>query len=137
MQINISASDESGLDTTIEITSNRSSEWRHIDWNQIFAQSRFPQGENVNNMNLEIADRHQSKPATTYSLHLMVADDAASVHHDWVILVLDGAGPILPDNSNDVMISEQPVRADELITVNLSNSYMIWILFMTPDGHSY
>ena len=127
LQINISASDESGLDTTIEITSNRSSEWRHIDWNQMFAQSRFPQGENVNNMNLEIADRHQSKPATTYSLHLMVADDAGnSVHHDWVILVLDGAGPtILPDiYSNDVMISaEQPARADELITVNLSNSY--------------
>ena len=91
LQINISASDESGLDTTIEITSNRSSEWRHIDWNQMFAQSRFPQGENVNNMNLEIADRHQSKPATTYSLHLTVADDAGNiVHHDWVILVLDG-----------------------------------------------
>ena len=127
LQINISASDESGLDTTIEITSNRSSEWRHIDWNQMFAQSRFPQGENVNNMNLEIADRHQSKPATTYSLHLMVADDAGnSVHHDWVILVLDGAGPtILPDiYSNHVMISaEQPARADQLITVNLSNSY--------------
>ena len=127
LQINISASDESGLDTTIEITSNRSSEWRHIDWNQMFAQSRFPQGENVNSMNLEIADRHQSKPATTYSLHLTVADDAGNiVHHDWVILVLDGAGPtILPDiYSNDVMISaEQPARADELITVNLSNSY--------------
>ena len=127
LQINISASDESGLDTTIEITSNRSSEWRHIDWNQMFAQSRFPQGENVNNMNLEITDRHQSKPATTYSLHLMVADDAGnSVHQDWVIFVLDGAGPtILPDiYSNDVMISaEQPARAGELITVNLSNSY--------------
>ena len=127
LQINISASDESGLDTAIEITSNRSSEWRHIDWNQMFAQSRFPQGENVNNMNLEIADRHQEKPATTYSLHLMVADDAGnSVHQDWVILVLDGAGPtILPDiYSNDVMISaEQPARAGELITVNLSNSY--------------
>ena len=127
LQINISASDESGLDTSIEITSNRSSEWRHIDWNQMFAQSRFPQGDNVNNMNLEIDNRHQSKPATTYSLHLKVVDDAGnSVHHDWVILVLDGAGPtILPDiYSNDVLISaEHPVRADEPILVNLSNSY--------------
>jgi len=127
LQINISASDESGLDTSIEITSNRSSEWRHIDWNQMFAQSRFPQGDNVNNMNLEIDNRHQSKPATTYSLHLKVVDDAGnSVHHDWVILVQDGAGPtILPDiYSNDVLISaEHPVRADEPILVNLSNSY--------------
>ncbi|MEL0213759.1 MAG: hypothetical protein VXA41_05065 [Euryarchaeota archaeon] len=127
LQINISASDESGLDTSIEIISNRSSEWRHIDWNQMFAQSRFPQGDNVNNMNLEIDNRHQSKPATTYSLHLKVVDDAGnSVHHDWVILVLDGAGPtILPDiYSNDVLISaEHPVRADEPILVNLSNSY--------------
>ena len=127
LQINISASDESGLDTSIEITSNRSSEWRHIDWNQMFAQSRFPQGDNVNNMNLEIDNRHQSKPATTYSLHLKVVDDAGnSVHHDWVILVQDGAGPtILPDiYSNDVLISaEHPVRADEPIVVNLSNSY--------------
>ena len=127
LQINISASDESGLDTSIEITSNRSSEWRHIHWNQMFAQSRFPLGDNVNNMNLEIDNRHQSKPATTYSLHLKVVDDAGnSVHHDWVILVLDGAGPtILPDiYSNDVLISaEHPVRADEPILVNLSNSY--------------
>ena len=127
LQINISASDESGLDTTIEITSNRSSEWRHIDWNQMFAQSRFPQGDNVNNMNLEIDNRHESKPATTYSLHLKAVDDAGnSVHHDWVILVQDGAGPtILPDiYSNDVLISaEHPVRADEPILVNLSNSY--------------
>ena len=93
----------------------------------MFAQSRFPQGDNVNNMNLEIDNRHQSKPATTYSLHLKVVDDAGnSVHHDWVILVLDGAGPtILPDiYSNDVLISaEHPVRADEPILVNISNSY--------------
>ena len=93
----------------------------------MFAQSRFPQGDNVNNMNLDIEDRHQSKPATTYTLHLMVVDDAGnSVHNDWIILVLDGAGPtILPDiYSNDVMISaEQPARADETITVNLNNSY--------------
>ena len=79
----------------------------------MFAQSRFPQVDNVNNMNLEIDNRHQSKPATTYSLHLKVVDDAGnSVHHDWVILVLDGAGPtILPDiYSNDVLISaEHPV----------------------------
>ena len=78
-------------------------------------------------MNLEIDNRHQSKPATTYSLHLKVVDDAGnSVHHDWVILVLDGAGPtILPDiYTNDVLISaEHPVRADEPILVNLSNSY--------------
>ena len=127
LEINISALDDSGLDTTIEITSNRTSEWRHVDWNQMFAQSRFPQGDNVNNMNLDIEDRHQSKPATTYTLHLMVVDDAGnSVHNDWIILVLDGAGPtILPDiYSNDVMISaEQPARADETITVNLTNSY--------------
>ena len=68
LEINISALDDSGLDTTIEITSNRTSEWRHVDWNQMFAQSRFPQGDNVNNMNLDIEDRHQSKPATTYTL---------------------------------------------------------------------
>ena len=127
LEINISALDDSGLDTTIEITSNRTNEWRHVDWNQMFAQSRFPQGDNVNNMNLDIEDRHQSKPATTYTLHLMVVDDAGnSVHNDWIILVLDGAGPtILPDiYSNDVMISaEQPARADETITVNLTNSY--------------
>jgi len=127
LNINISTSDNSGLDTKIEITSNRTGEWRHVDWNQMFAQSRFPQGDDVNSMNLEIEDRHQSKPATTYTLHLMVVDDAGnSVHHDWIILVLDGAGPtILPDiYSNDVLISsEQPARADEPITVNLTNSY--------------
>ncbi|MBR50672.1 MAG: hypothetical protein CMA83_03780, partial [Euryarchaeota archaeon] len=99
LEINISALDESGLDTTIEITSDRTSEWRHVDWNQMFVQSRFPQGDNVSNMYIDIEDRHQSKPPTTYTLHLMVADDAGnSVHQDWVILVLDGAGPtILPD----------------------------------------
>ena len=127
LDINISASDDSGLDTTIEITSNRTSEWRHVDWNEMFAQSLFPQGDDVNNINLDIEDRHQAKPATTYSLHLTVTDDAGnSVHHDWVILVLDGAGPtILPDiYSKDVLISaEHPARADEPLLVNLTNSY--------------
>ena len=74
LDINISASDDSGLDTTIEITSNRTSEWRHVDWNEMFAQSLFPQGDDVNNINLDIEDRHQAKPATTYSLHLTVTD---------------------------------------------------------------
>ena len=127
LDINIVASDDSGLDTTIEITSNRSSEWRHVDWSEMTAQARFPQGEKVNGLHLDIEHRHEAKPATTYSLNLKVTDDAGnSVFHEWTILVLDGAGPtILPDiYTNGTLISaEHPVRAGVPILVNLSNSY--------------
>lgn len=133
LDINIVASDDSGLDTTIEITSNRSSEWRHVDWSEMTAQARFPQGEKVNGLHLDIDQRHEAKPATTYSLNLKVTDDAGnSVFHKWTILVLDGAGPtILPDiYTNGTLISpEHPVRAGVPIQVNLSNSYddLDWI----------
>lgn len=127
LDINISASDNSGFETMIEITSNRTSEWRHVDYDEMIAQSRFPQNEFVNNINLDLEDRHQAKEPTTYSLNLMVMDDAGNqVHHTWTILVLDGAGPtILPDiYSKEILISaEHPARAGDPLLVNLSNSY--------------
>ena len=127
LDINITASDNSGLDTTIEITSNRSSGWRHLDWNNMFVQSRFPQGDNVNNINLNTDVRHQEKPSSTYSLEMTVVDNAGNtVTQEWTILVLDGAGPtILPEiYSKGVLLSpEEPARAGETITLNLTNSY--------------
>lgn len=127
LDINITASDDSGLETMIEITSNRTSEWRHVDFDEMVAQSRFPQNDLVNNINLDIEHRHQAKAPTSYSLNLMVMDDAGNqVTHSWTILVLDGAGPtILPDiYAKEILISaEHPARAGDPLLVNLSNSY--------------
>ena len=99
LEINISALDDSGFDTTIEVTSNRTSEWRHVDWNEMLAQSRFPQGDKVNGLHLDVDSRHEAKPLTTYSLNMTVTDESGNtVQHNWTILVLDGAGPqILPN----------------------------------------
>ncbi len=127
LDINITASDDSGLETMIEITSNRTSEWRHVDFDEMVAQSRFPQNDLVNNINLDLEDRHQAKAPTTYSLNLMVMDDAGNqVTHSWTILVLDGAGPtILPEiYAKEILISaEHPARAGDPLLVNLSNSF--------------
>ena len=127
LDINITAVDDSGLDTTIEITSNRTSEWRHVDWNDMFAQSKFPQGEKVNGLHLDINSRHEEKPETRYSLNLTVMDDSGNrAYQNWTILVLDQAGPeILPDiyYNGTLLAPENPVRAGERIQVNLTNSY--------------
>jgi len=127
LEINISALDDSGFDTTIEVTSNRTSEWRHVDWNEMLAQSRFPQGDKVNGLHLDVDSRHEAKPLTTYSLNMTVTDESGNtVQHNWTILVLDGAGPqILPNiYSNGTLIAaEHPARAGTILTVNLTDSY--------------
>ena len=127
LEINISALDDSGFDTTIEVTSNRTSEWRHVDWNEMLAQSRFPQGDKVNGLHLDVDSRHEAKPLTTYSLNMTVTDESGNtVQHNWTILVLDGAGPqILPNiYSNGTLIAaEHPARAGAILTVNLTDSY--------------
>ena len=127
LEINISALDDSGFDTTIEVTSNRTSEWRHVDWNEMLAQSRFPQGDKVNGLHLDVDSRHEAKPLTTYSLNMTATDESGNtVQHNWTILVLDGAGPqILPNiYSNGTLIAaEHPARAGAILTVNLTDSY--------------
>ena len=127
LEINISALDDSGFDTTIEVTSNRTSEWRHVDWNEMLAQSRFPQGDKVNGLHLDVDSRHEAKPLTTYSLNMTVTDESGNtVQYNWTILVLDGAGPqILPNiYSNGTLIAaEHPARAGAILTVNLTDSY--------------
>ena len=127
LEINISGLDDSGFDTTIEVTSNRTSEWRHVDWNEMLAQSRFPQGDKVNGLHLDVDSRHEAKPLTTYSLNMTVTDESGNtVQHNWTILVLDGAGPqILPNiYSNGTLIAaEHPARAGAILTVNLTDSY--------------
>lgn len=127
LEINVSALDDSGFDTTIEVTSNRTSEWRHVDWNEMLAQSRFPQGDKVNGLHLDVDSRHEAKPLTTYSLNMTVTDESGNtVQHNWTILVLDGAGPqILPNiYSNGTLIAaEHPARAGAILTVNLTDSY--------------
>ena len=127
LDINIIANDDSGLQNTIELTSNITSNWRHVDWDEMFVQSRFPQGDHVNGIHLDIDSRHEEKPQTHYSLNMTVTDDAGNtVYQNWTIHVIDQSGPsILPDIMHDgVLISaDNPAVAGEMITVNLSNSY--------------
>ena len=127
LEINITALDDSGNVNTIEITSNKTSEWRHIDWDEMVAQSTFSQDNNVNGIHLDIESRHQGKEESRFSLNLSVTDDAGNpVYKNWTILVIDQAGPqILPEiYSNGSMIElESFVRVNETLTVNLSNSF--------------
>ena len=127
LEINITALDDSGNINTIEITSNKTSEWRHVDWDEMVAQSTFSQDKNVNGIHLDIESRHQGKEESRFSLNLSVTDDAGNpVYNNWTILVIDQAGPqILPEiYSNGSMIElESLVRVNETLTVNLSNSF--------------
>tara|TARA_B100000676_G_scaffold113625_1_gene113238 strand:- start:6916 stop:9042 length:2127 start_codon:yes stop_codon:yes gene_type:complete len=127
LDINIIANDESGFETTIELTSNRTSDWRHVDWDDMFVQSRFPQGDHVNGIHLDIDSRHEEKPVTHYSLNMTVTDHSGnSVFHNWTIHVIDQSGPsILPEILHDGMLisSDNPAIAGEKITLDISNSY--------------
>ncbi len=127
LEINITAFDDSGNVNTIEITSNKTSEWRHVDWDEMVAQSTFSQDNNVNGIHLDIESRHQGKEESRFSLNLSVTDDAGNpVYKNWTLLVIDQAGPqILPEiYSNGSMIElESFVGVNETLTVNLSNSF--------------
>ncbi len=127
LEINITAFDDSGNVNTIEITSNKTSEWRHVDWDEMVAQSTFSQDNNVNGIHLDIESRHQGNEESRFSLNLSVTDDAGNpVYKNWTLLVIDQAGPqILPEiYSNGSMIElESFVGVNETLTVNLSNSF--------------
>ena len=127
LEINITALDDSGNVNTIEITSNKTSEWRHVDWDEMVAQSTFSQDKNVNGIHLDIESRHQGKEESRFSLNLSVTDDAGNpVYKNWTLLVIDQAGPqILPEiySNGSTIELESFVGVNETLTVNLSNSF--------------
>ena len=111
----------------IEVTSDKSENWRHSSFDQLEFMDRFFQGDQVNGMHLNLTERHEAKIPSEYSISLTVTDDASNkVTNDWTIIVTDSSGPtIIPEIfANDTPISPgSPARAGDIIMLSLTQSF--------------
>ena len=122
-----SASDSSLLPVGIEVTMDKSENWRQLGVDNLEFMDRFFQSQEVNGMHINLSERHQAKEPSEYQLMLEVTDDAwNSVTHSWTIRVTDSTGPtIIPEIfSNGTPISpSSPARASESIMLSLTQSF--------------
>ena len=78
-------------------------------------------------MNLNLSERHLSRTQTSWSINLLVSDNAGNLlTKEWEILVLDGSGPtIVPDLiiNNMSISSNNLAREGEFIVISLQQSF--------------
>ena len=121
------AHDSNSLPVEIEVTSDKSENWKHSAFDQLEFMDRFFQGNQINGMHLNLTERHEAKLPSEYSVSLSVTDDASNtVTNDWTIIVTDSAGPtIIPEIfANDTPISPgSPARAGDSIILSLTQSF--------------
>ncbi len=121
------AYDSDSLPVEIEVTSDKSENWRHSSFDQLEFMDRFFQGDQVNGMHLNLTERHEAKIPSEYSISMTVTDDASNTAtNDWTIIVTDSSGPtIIPEIfANDTPISPgSPARAGDIIMLSLTQSF--------------
>ena len=121
------AHDSGSLPVEIEVTSDKSENWRHSSFDQLEFMDRFFQGDQINGMHLNLTERHEAKLPSEYSVSLSVTDDASNtVTNEWTIIVTDSFGPtIIPEIfANDIPISPgSPARAGDAIVLSLTQSF--------------
>tara|TARA_B100000029_G_C17489825_1_gene928684 strand:- start:76 stop:1323 length:1248 start_codon:yes stop_codon:yes gene_type:complete len=121
------AYDSGSLPVEIEVSSDKSENWRHSAFDQLEFMDRFFQGDQVNGMHLNLTERHEAKLPSEYSVSLSVIDDASNmVTSEWTIIVTDSSGPtIIPEIfANDTPISPgSPARAGDVIMLSLTQSF--------------
>nr|AIE90349.1 D-aminoacylase [uncultured marine group II/III euryarchaeote AD1000_02_G03] len=121
------AHDSGSLPVEIEVTSDKSENWRHSSFDQLEFMDRFFQGDQINGMHLNLTERHEAKLPSEYSVSLSVTDDASNtVTNEWTIIVTDSFGPtIIPEIfANDTPISPgSPARAGDSIVLSLTQSF--------------
>ena len=121
------AHDSGSLPVEIEVTSDKSENWRHSSFDQLEFMDRFFQGDQINGMHLNLTERHEAKLPSEYSVSLSVTDDASNtVTNEWTIIVTDSSGPtIIPEIfANDIPISPgSPARAGDAIVLSLTQSF--------------
>ncbi len=127
IRINISASDESKLPTSIELLTNISDGWRQYELNQGEFSFTVSQGSGINGLHLSIIERHLEKEPTEIGMGLIVTDDAGNaVTKEWKIEIIDGNSPtILMDimANNSLIELDKSAREGDLIQLIFSNSY--------------
>ena len=121
------ANDSNSLPVEIEVTSDKSENWRHSSFDQLEFMDRFFQGDQINGMHLNLTERHEAKLPSEYGVSLSVTDDASNtVTNEWTIIVTDSSGPtIIPEIfANDIPISPgSPARAGDAIVLSLTQSF--------------
>jgi len=128
ISFSISASDpNSQFPTDITIISNKTPNYLHQNQNQLNFSDIFYQNGEVNSMDLNLSERHLSKIQTSWSIILLVSDNAGNLlTREWKILVLDGSGPtIVPDLiiNNMSISSNNLAREGESIVISLQQSF--------------
>ena len=128
ISFNISANDpNSDSPVDIIITSNKTPNYVHRDFNHLHFTDVFYQDDEVNGLHLNLSERHKAKLPTSWSLNLTISDDAGNkIFRDWEIIVLDGAGPtIIPDLiiNNQSISSSNLAREGDLIIISLQQSF--------------
>ena len=127
IRINISATDESQLPTSIELLTNISEGWRQYELNEGEFSFTVSQGSGINGLHLSIIERHLEKEPTEIGMWLAVTDDAGNtVTKEWKIEIIDGNSPtILMDIiANGSLIElDKSAREGDLIQLVFSNSY--------------
>ena len=127
IRINISASDESGLPTSIELLTNISDGWRQYELSQGDFSFTVSQGSGINGLHLSIIERHLEKNPTEIRMGLIVTDDAGNaVTKEWKVEIIDGNSPtILMDimANNSLIELDKSAREGDLIQLIFSNSY--------------
>jgi hypothetical protein len=128
VSFSISASDpNSQLPTDITILSNKTPNYLHENQNYLNFSDIFYQNGDVNSMDLNLSERHLSRNPTSWSINLLVSDNAGNLlTKEWEILVLDGRGPtIVPDLiiNNMSISSNNLAREGEPITISLQQSF--------------
>jgi len=127
LYFDFAARDSSTLSVEIEVSADKSENWRHSGVDNLVFMDRFFQSQEVNGMHLNVSERHQAKHPSEYQLVLEVRDDAwNSVTENWTIRVTDSTGPtIIPEIfSNGTPISpSSPARAGESIMLSLTQSF--------------
>ena len=115
------------LPVEIEVTSDKSENWRHSSFDQLEFMDRCFQGDQINGRQLNLTERHEAKLPSEYSVSLSVTDDASNtVTNEWTIIVTDSFGPtIIPEIfANDIPISPgSPARAGDSIVLSLTQSF--------------
>jgi hypothetical protein len=127
IRINISATDESQLPTSIELLTNISEGWRQYELNEGEFSFTVSQGSGINGLHLSIIERHLEKEPTEIGMWLAVTDDAGNtVTKEWKIEIIDGNSPtILMDiiANGSIIELDKSAREGDLIQLVFSNSY--------------
>jgi hypothetical protein len=127
VMINISASDESLLPTSIELMTNISEGWRQFKLNEGEFSFTVSQGSGINGLHLNLMERHLQKESSEIGMWLVVTDDAGnSVTKEWKIEITDGNPPtILMDimANNSFIELDKSAREGDTVQLIFSNSY--------------